>query len=67
MSFAATAVLPLQQLKMPTSEFQLAHFEHKTKQSVYQRDLLSYLGSLVDKRIADPRKDLISTLITEQV
>ncbi|GES63841.1 cytochrome P450 55A3 [Aspergillus terreus] len=30
-------------------------------------ELLAYLGSLVDKRIANPKKDLISTLITEQL
>lgn len=30
------------------------------------RELLDYLGKLVDKRIAEPKNDVTSTLITEQ-
>lgn len=70
MRFEAAAVQPQQQPKMPTSELQLTSFEYfdnEAERSVYRRELLAYLGSLVDKRIADPKKDLISTLITEQV
>ncbi|GAB1215440.1 hypothetical protein ATERTT37_004630 [Aspergillus terreus] len=47
---------------MPTSELQLTSFEYfdnEAERSVYRRELLAYLGSLVDKRIADPKKDLI--------
>src|SRR5690349_21599934 len=31
------------------------------------RDLLDYIGKLVDKRMAEPKNDLISKLVTEQV
>lgn len=31
------------------------------------RDLLDYIGKLVDKRVSEPNGDLISKIVTEQV
>jgi fungal nitric oxide reductase len=31
------------------------------------RELLNYIGDLVDKRMADPKDDLISKLVLEQL
>lgn len=35
--------------------------------SAWGRELLRYLGNLVDKRMQEPKDDLISQLVTEQV
>lgn len=35
--------------------------------NIANRELLDYIGNLVDQRIAEPKEDLISKLVIEQV
>jgi cytochrome P450 len=68
MPSAPMVVPPRQRPKMPISRSDLACYPAIfANTDPTRRDLLEYLAKLVDRRATDPKDDLISTLIAEQV
>lgn len=65
LSVAMAAPQPLRH-PQPTSGFH-APFKRTISFANVHRELLDYIGGLVDKRVVEPNGDLISKLVVEQV
>lgn len=72
--FGAMGVPLLPKLQQPTSTslarlstLEASHDISVLTQLLHCRELLKYIGGLVDKRMEKPENDLISKLVTEQV